>query len=93
MKPPAPDRRPLFQPKKGGEANKPAQSSVDKTKPRPSEGGAKSEGGANPLVGVRMPPDLLEYIDYLRRQATNLPTRPQMIIALLRAAMEKSGKR
>ena len=76
-----PRSRPLYA--KGGEANHPASArQPDKSQPRPSqsEGGAKPEGNAGFLVGVRLQPDLLARLDRVIKPGQ---TRPQAIRELL----------
>ena len=79
-----PRSRPLYA--KGGEANQPAlartRNRPDKSQPRPSqsEDGAKPEGNAGFLVGVRLQPDLLARLDKTIKPGQ---TRPQAIREIL----------
>src|SRR5205085_7764658 len=43
--------------------------------------------GINPVVGVRLPPELLDELDHWRAQETNISGRPEAIRRLIEAAL------
>lgn len=47
-------------------------------------------GGINPVVGVRLPPELLQQLDKWRARQTDVPGRPEAIRRLIEAALKKS---
>src|SRR5207248_3555603 len=43
--------------------------------------------GINPVVGVRLPPELLDELDHWRARETNISGRPEAIRRLIEAAL------
>jgi hypothetical protein len=55
--------------------------------------GRPSAGGANPITGVRLPPELLETLDNWRRDQPDLPGRPEAIRRLIEAGLKMTARK
>lgn len=64
-----------------------AQSISDNKKSR----GRPRTTGISPLVGVRLPVDILDAVDTFRSEQTPEPTRPEAVRVLLRDALTAAG--
>jgi hypothetical protein len=52
----------------------------------------RPSAGANPAIGVRMPPDELDAVDDWRRGQPDLPSRPEAIRRLVSRALAAEGQ-